>query len=205
MDAGAVAVKRDDRIVDRIHELDPSAGVRTVLVVETVANLVRMAGVLFDAIGDLLAPHGLSLAKFSLLTALQTAPGRCLRMADLGVEMSVTCPNITRLVDGLERDGLVRRGKLKGDRRVVLARLTAQGEKLVGCVVPELHAGLESLCAGLGSEECEELICMALRLRGSIERAPRRRRSPAQSERPAAEGCPQGSDTIDMHRGTPGI
>ncbi|MFN2462893.1 MAG: MarR family winged helix-turn-helix transcriptional regulator [Candidatus Dormibacteria bacterium] len=51
--------------------------------------------------------------------------------ADLATHLSVTAPTITRLVDGLERRGLVVRGSLASDRRQVRLELTDAGRAVL--------------------------------------------------------------------------
>ena len=47
----------------------------------------------------------------------------------LGDELGVTRPNVTKLVDGLERGGLVERLPHPSDGRMVHAHLTARGRR----------------------------------------------------------------------------
>jgi len=51
--------------------------------------------------------------------------------ADLAHHLSVTAPTITRLVDGLERKGLVVRASLASDRRQVRLELTDAGRAIL--------------------------------------------------------------------------
>lgn len=80
-----------------------------------------------------LAEQGLSLTEFEVLLRLARSPGRQLRMSDLSAQTSLSTSGITRVVDRLERDGLVVRQACPTDRRGLLAVLTnAGGEKLEG-------------------------------------------------------------------------
>jgi MarR family 2-MHQ and catechol resistance regulon transcriptional repressor len=115
--------------------------------------------------------------------------------------MSVSCPNITKLVDGLERDGLVRRGKLDGDRRVVLAELTPEGHALLERIVPELYAGAEAIMACLSSQECDEMIRLMLALRGGIQRSHHCRRADYTSGVRGAAPCRTDTASIDEQSG----
>jgi DNA-binding MarR family transcriptional regulator len=68
---------------------------------------------------------GTTPARARLLLALQ-CQGPC-RMSDLSVQLGVTPRNVTKLVDGLEREGLVMRQPHPNDRRAVLLQLTGAG------------------------------------------------------------------------------
>src|SRR3990170_588045 len=77
--------------------------------------------------GLLLERHGLTLNDFEVLLHLAHAPDRRLRRADLADQVVLTPSGITRLLDGLERAGLVAPAERAADRRVVYAELTDKG------------------------------------------------------------------------------
>ncbi len=85
------------------------------------AELVRR----LDA--ELVASHGLSLAAYDALLFLHRAPEHRLRMTDLGRQVLFTPSGISRLIDRLEREGLVRRMAGSDDGRERLAELTELG------------------------------------------------------------------------------
>jgi DNA-binding MarR family transcriptional regulator len=72
---------------------------------------------------------GTTPARARLLAALQ-CEGPC-QMSELGTLLDVTPRNVTKLVDGLESEGLVARKPHPSDRRATLVSLTDQGT-LVG-------------------------------------------------------------------------
>jgi DNA-binding MarR family transcriptional regulator len=72
----------------------------------------------------------LSIPRVQVLLALADARLRMddhLRMRDLAEELGVTPRNITTIVDGLEREGLLARRPDPGDRRAVWLELTPLG------------------------------------------------------------------------------
>ena len=76
---------------------------------------------------QLTADHGLTLSDYEVLLRLARAPDRRMRRVDLAEQVLLTPSGITRLLDGLERSGLVERGSCDSDRRVVYAVLTDAG------------------------------------------------------------------------------
>ena len=70
---------------------------------------------------------GLSDAKLEVLEVLSCCDDRRACLHALGDELGVTRPNVTKLVDGLERGGLVERLPHPSDRRMVQAHVTRQG------------------------------------------------------------------------------
>lgn len=76
---------------------------------------------------ELLAAEDLSLASYDVLVQLAEAPGRWLRMTELADAVLLSRSGVTRLVDRLERGGLVSRCPVEGDGRGVAALLTENG------------------------------------------------------------------------------
>jgi DNA-binding MarR family transcriptional regulator len=108
---------------------------------------------------DLVAEHGLTLNDYEVLLKLVQAPGRRLRRVDLAERVLLTASGITRLLEGLERHGFVRKAFCSSDGRVVYAELTDDGyEKLRAASRTHLD-GIERLYAG--RFEASELVALA--------------------------------------------
>jgi DNA-binding MarR family transcriptional regulator len=78
---------------------------------------------------DLIAEHALPLASYDVLLTLVEAPGHRLRMTELADRVLLSRSGMTRLVDRLEREGLVVREACANDARGMFTVLTAQGEQ----------------------------------------------------------------------------
>ena len=76
---------------------------------------------------ELDAEHALPLAWYDVLVSLSEAPDHQLRMQDLASRVLFSRSGLTRLVDRMVRDGLVRRERCDDDRRGMYAVLTASG------------------------------------------------------------------------------
>lgn len=70
---------------------------------------------------------GLSMREYDVLFTLSRAPGRALRLRELAAGSLLTQPSLSRLVERLEEEGLVRRGPVEGDRRGTAVHLTDAG------------------------------------------------------------------------------
>jgi DNA-binding MarR family transcriptional regulator len=82
---------------------------------------------------DLQAGHGLTVVEYEALLLLAQAEERAMRRVDLARELGLTPSGVTRLLDGLEHDGLVSKGACSSDARVSYAVLTDAGsERLDG-------------------------------------------------------------------------
>jgi MarR family 2-MHQ and catechol resistance regulon transcriptional repressor len=123
--------------------------------------------------------HRLSSVEFEVLMRLARSPGRRLRMTDLAAQTSLSTSGVTRVVDRMDRDGLVCREACPSDRRSSYAVITSTGLARLDAVIPghlelvqqwfigqlesaQLDATLESLrtirdavhpCATAGSTE----------------------------------------------------
>jgi DNA-binding MarR family transcriptional regulator len=89
-----------------------------------VSAYARLVGRL-DA--ELQAAHAISLRDYEVLVHLSEADGAALRMAELADRLVVSPSGLTRRLDGLVRDGLVKRQACLSDRRGTLAVLSAAG------------------------------------------------------------------------------
>ena len=76
---------------------------------------------------ELVAEQRLSLGSYDVLVQLAEAPRRRLRMAELADAVLLSRSGVTRLVDRMERSGLVVRERVAGDGRGVVAALTERG------------------------------------------------------------------------------
>jgi DNA-binding MarR family transcriptional regulator len=76
---------------------------------------------------ELVAEHDLPLPSYDVLLQLAESPARRLRMTELADRVLLSRSGLTRLVDRLEREGLVERAACPGDARGTLAVLTDAG------------------------------------------------------------------------------
>lgn len=159
---------RDWEIVRKLQRTLGTEDEDAVLATENIAHLLRAYILVSERLNDSLSPYGLSLAKYNLLIVLRYADEYRLPMSEIGGRMSVTCANITKLVDGLEQDGFVRRVGRPGDRRVVLAELTDEGRALLERIQPEHYLRVKRMMSGLNAEEHLQLTHLLIKLRQSV-------------------------------------
>jgi MarR family transcriptional regulator, organic hydroperoxide resistance regulator len=107
---------------------------------EVYLNLARTADVLQRWEVILLKPVELTASQYNILRILRGAGTEGHRCAEIGARMITRDPDITRLLDRLERRGLVRRAREARDRRAVTTRITEAGLKLLA----ELDEPIES-------------------------------------------------------------
>ena len=76
---------------------------------------------------DLERTHGMPLSSYEVLLVLANSPDERMRMAELADSVLLSRSGMTRLVDRLEKDGLLRRDTCTDDGRGAYAVLTEKG------------------------------------------------------------------------------
>jgi DNA-binding MarR family transcriptional regulator len=93
-------------------------------------ELVRTTDMLSRPLSQLLKPEELSSNQYNVLRILRGARGG-LPCGEIGNRMITRDPDITRLLDKLEKRELIARWRDAVDRRVVMAKITPGGLKLL--------------------------------------------------------------------------
>ncbi|MGW0804360.1 MarR family winged helix-turn-helix transcriptional regulator [Nonomuraea sp. NPDC002799] len=93
---------------------------------------------------ELLVAHALPLASYDVLMQLGEAPERRLRMNDLAGRVLLSRSGLTRLIDRLQRDGLVTRQACADDARGLFAVLTEAGAARLAEATPTYLRGIRS-------------------------------------------------------------
>ena len=107
---------------------------------------------------ELVAEHDLPLASYDVLVQLSEAPSGALRMTELAERVLLSRSGLTRLVDRLERDGLVARQACPDDARGTLAVLTDAGLARLRAAWPtHLRGVAEHVTDKLSTEELATL------------------------------------------------
>ena len=74
---------------------------------------------------------------------------------ELSNKMYIADSSVGRLIDRLERDGLVKRVKGKEDKRMIFVQLTDEGQKLFKEVLPIGEAFNDTLTKNISAEDLE--------------------------------------------------
>ena len=122
-------------------------------------GMLRVHATLTKALdADLEAEHGLPLSSYEVLLHLDAAEGRRMRMSDLATMVILSRSGLTRLVDRLEREGLIARESCPSDARGSFATLTAAGRRKLGAARATHLAGVRSMFLDHFSDEELELL-----------------------------------------------
>ena len=114
------------QMLNDFYDQTPDANVAAT---EAVMNTIRTADMLFDRIGRLLRPLGVSAAGGLALGILRDHG--TMSPSELGERLIVTRATVTGLLDSLERRGFVSRSANPADRRSLLVEVTPAGLAVV--------------------------------------------------------------------------
>lgn len=120
-------------------------------------EMCRTTDLLSRRVSQLLKTEDLSATQYNVLRILRGASDG-LPCGEIGSRMITRDPDITRLLDRLEKRSLISRCRETKDRRMVMAKITSEGIKLLSQMdepVRELHRGQ---LGHLGRERLRTLI-----------------------------------------------
>lgn len=125
---------------------------------EVVLNIFRTADALNRHIENMLKQYGLTPAQYNVLRILRGAGETGATCSEVGERMIKRDPDITRMLDRLEKRGLIERSRSGRDRRVVMTTITPEGRHLVN----ELDAPMDELhvrqLEGFSNEQLAEIV-----------------------------------------------
>lgn len=132
---------------------------------EAFLNLQRSANRLLQAVTRFLKSYKLTPTQYNVLRILRGADPSRLTCGEIGSRLVTPEPDVTRLLDRLEKRGLVARGRDTVDRRVVRATITEQGAELLAELDEPLPGFIDELLGHLGKEDLTTLIGLLERVR----------------------------------------
>lgn len=133
--------------------------------IETCLAFLHTTADVYQALDVHFARYGLSRGKFTLLMQLYLADEKGLTPSECAQRADVTKATITGLLDGLERDGLVRRLPDVTDRRMLRLQLTDKGRDLLSQMLPDHFCRTTDLMANLTDSEKKTLIKLLNKVR----------------------------------------
>ncbi len=152
---------------------DPPPGLRgeQLAAWAAIATLIVRLPAALDA--QLQRDSGVTHYEHGLLTALDAADDRTLRMSVLAGYANSTLSRLSRAISRLERKRWVRREADPGDGRYTLAILTEEGHQQVARATPAHHALVEELVFGsLTEAQVRQLAAASRRITAAIDDTP---------------------------------
>ena len=127
----------------------------------------RLDNALYKGIAQEVAPYNLSPIDVHLLMICMET--RECTVSQLAQMLPVDASRISRLVTELVDRGLLRRRRLRNDRRVVMLRLSPDGQKITSQISQNMQEYYSKLTDGLSEQEMEVFSRAALRIVSNYE------------------------------------
>lgn len=123
---------------------------------EAIVSLLVAAGHIGQRMNDLCREHGVTHDQYNILRILRGVHPEGHPRYEIAQRLISRAPDVTRLIDRLERQKLVERGWAAENRRHSIARITPAGLALLAKIDPELDALQRDAVDGLTAQELEK-------------------------------------------------
>jgi DNA-binding MarR family transcriptional regulator len=124
---------------------------------EAYLNLVRTHALLSDEVAELFKQHHLSQPLYNVLKVVARVGDAGMPSQSIAQYMVARDPDITRLVDRLQKDGLIERERDDQDRRIVRVRVTPSGLDAIEKLDPLIWKLHQQQLGHLNQEQIELL------------------------------------------------
>lgn len=137
---------------------------------EVILSLIRTTDRLSAPLSDVLRGADLSSSQYNILRILRGAAGEGgLPCGAISERMVRRDPDVTRLLDRLEKRGLITRARDEADRRVVRAMITPEGLSLLDSLDAPVNAALKRSLAHVPAQRLRDVIEALEELRAGEE------------------------------------
>ena len=120
-------------------------------------NLKVASSMLSNRMDKLISVYGITVSQYNVLRILKGVYPDGHPRCDIAVRIIEIAPDITRLIDRLEKQGLVIRDRTQQDRRMSITKLTEKGLNLVDEIKPIMDREHKNATKNLTEEECRKL------------------------------------------------
>ncbi|MGI8619278.1 MAG: MarR family winged helix-turn-helix transcriptional regulator [Gemmatimonadaceae bacterium] len=127
---------------------------------EAALNIVRTAALLGSDFEQVFKPYGITATQYNVLRILRGAHQEGLCRNDVRDRLLTRMPDATRLLDRMEKAGLISRSREQDDRRLVTTRLTRKGRQLVDELDPVVAREHKSLLGHLSEKQLSTLTAL---------------------------------------------
>ncbi|GIV57937.1 MAG: MarR family transcriptional regulator [Rhodothermaceae bacterium] len=132
---------------------------------EAMLNVLVTSSWLLGEMAAIMTPFGVTPAQYNVLRILRGSHPKKLTCGDLGARLLDRTPDVTRLLNRLERQELIHRARAEHDRRVVQVGITEKGLALLERMNPVVDERVRHLTRHLSPDEHRLLCDLLERLR----------------------------------------
>lgn len=125
---------------------------------EAMVSLLVAAAHVQRALADVCAAHGITHDQYNVLRILRGVHPAGYPRYEIAERLMDRSPDVTRLLDRLERQALVERSRSPEDRRLSLSLISRKGLTLLARIDPEVREVHEHFAAGLSKKDRRQLV-----------------------------------------------
>ena len=119
---------------------------------------IRVASALLESkFNSINEKYNVTMSQYNVLRILKGVYPEGHARCEIASRMIERSPDITRLIDRLEKQNLVERDRIDSDRRMSITRITKKGIKLVEEITPLVESSHRETTKNLSEAECKEL------------------------------------------------
>ena len=157
--------KRTSAVGAEIHQTKAFATMEEELLV----SLLRTTDVLHERFEQMIRPFNVSMTQYNVLRILRGAEPSGRTCGEIGERMIAREPDVTRLLERMEKANLIKRTRDSADRRVVVTRITGSGLELLDEMEPKLRE-LDGLLKPMGERKIESMLKLLDEVREHVRR-----------------------------------
>lgn len=120
-------------------------------------GLIHLHGRIQRKLSSALTVHGLGLSEYLVLSELAGAPNQTLRRVDLSERVGLTASGVTRLLNPMEKIGVVEKSASARDAGVSLVALSSAGQGLLADAAVTVDHAAAALLGPLSHSRKQEL------------------------------------------------
>ncbi|HVJ04299.1 MAG TPA: MarR family transcriptional regulator [Candidatus Saccharimonadales bacterium] len=148
---------------EEIYQTKPFATIEEELLV----SLLRTTDVLNARFEQMIRPFNISMTQYNVLRILRGAGPDGRTCGEIGERMIAREPDVTRVLERMEKAGLIKRTRDTADRRVVVTRITSVGLKLLDEIDPKLRE-IDGLLKPMGERKLGSMLQLLDELREHV-------------------------------------
>jgi DNA-binding MarR family transcriptional regulator len=138
---------------EEIRQTKPFSSVEA----EAMLNIARTAAVLMHRMEQKFKPYGITSTQYNVLRIVQGAGKSGISQCAVAQRLVSETPDVPRLLKRTEEAGLIARKVDEADRRVLNVVLTAEGQRMLKRITPELEADADAMFPKLSKAQLRTL------------------------------------------------
>lgn len=133
---------------------------------EAMLNLIVAAAHVRDRMERVCGEYGITHGQYNVLRILKGAHPSGHARCEIARRLLERAPDVTRMIDRLERQGLAERTRSDDDRRLSLTGITRKGQRLLDEMRPQVELAFHEIFSRLDADEIRDLSRICERLYG---------------------------------------